>query len=334
MMPDMSKHARTSGWNRLRRAIIVAAVILAPVFFAVMFVSVTDLVRPSFHGLAWTVPVATEGCFALLYALDLLLQWAGKPMGWLRLTPYPFAAVSLWLNVASANGDVPGMVGHGAVTAAFFLPVIAFEAAVRKLAVTDLDAAMADARTYAIDLCRSERGRLWRYRVPTLLRRQITSGRLPDEVRSDVALKVEIGRTSGWEAAVRTWVFAELNIDAVARAANARAVADITSSITGAASPRVTETSPEATPGDPSDGMPETPSETPSRDKPRRPSKPRPRVMSDDELMPWVREALEADAEVSVNAFRKVVGTGPDRAKRLLERGRDELRPKPLAAVQ
>jgi hypothetical protein len=316
-MDDMPKHSRPAGWIRLRRSLIIGAVILAPVFFAVMFVSVTDFVRPSFQGLAWSVPVATEGCFALLYGLDLLLLWAGKPMGWLRITPYPFAAISLWLNVASANGYVPGMVGHGAVTAAFFLPVIAFEAAVRRLAVTDTDTAMADARTYAVDLCRSERGIFWRYRVPSLLRRQILSGRLPDEVRSDVSLKVSVGRTSGWESVVREWVMRELHITEQAQAASRKAVRDIARTEAETTLPAAVEPPSPAAAEPASDTPAETQPETGPKPLPRLTAK-RSRTMTPDALAPWVSALLDDDPAVSLNRVIAELHVGRDKASEAL----------------
>lgn len=332
MMPDMPdpKHARPRGWVRLCRFVIVGAVILSPVFFIVMYLSVTDLVRPSFHDWAWAVPVATEGCFTLLYCLDLLLTWAGKPMGWLRLTPYPFAAASLWLNIYSAHGDLPGMVGHGVVTVAFFLPLIAGEAAVRRLAVSEdeakLSLAMADARQHAIDLCRDAKGTWWRQRIPSLLRRQILSGRLPDEVRSDVTLKVGAGRTSGWEDTVRTWVFRELAITVTAQVASRKAVASITSE--GATEP------PSAPPAEQAPEAPAEPApEAPSKARPRTPAKPRPRAMDDDALMEFVHPLFDGGDVPSVGAVVRVTGCGSPRAKRLRERGIAEAKPA-LTAVQ
>src|ERR1035438_9074569 len=171
----------TCAW--LRAAIVVLAVLLVPVFFADMFVTVTRLLRPSFGALAWTVPAATEGSFAVLFLLGLLLLAEGKPMGWLQWTPYPFAAAALLLNVYASRGDLPAMVGHAVVTVAFFLPLIAGEAAVRSLSRSADDIAVsaefAAARRYAIDLVRGRKGVFWRVRVPSLLRTRIVAGRFP-----------------------------------------------------------------------------------------------------------------------------------------------------------
>ena len=68
------RHARPKGWKFLRRTLIAGAILLSPAFFIVMYATVTALVRPTFGIWAWTVPVATEGCFLLLYGLDILSQ--------------------------------------------------------------------------------------------------------------------------------------------------------------------------------------------------------------------------------------------------------------------
>ena len=200
----------TGKQRALDRIIISGAVILAPVFFVVLYLTVTALVRPSFGFWAWTVPVATEGCFVLLYLLDIRLALAGKPMGWLRLTPYPFAGASLFLNVYASRGSIPGMVGHAAVTVAFFLPLIVAEAAVRRMAVSEEDAAlareMADARRYALDLVRDRKGVLWRLRVPSLLRVQILRARPPAAVSEAVSDGARFGGAAKWEGPVETGV--------------------------------------------------------------------------------------------------------------------------------
>jgi hypothetical protein len=113
------------------------------------------------------------------------------------------------------------------VTLAFFFTVIEGEEAIRKLAVADRDARVAemmtDARRYAIDVVRDRKGRLWRWRVPVLLRRDILTGRLCDEVRQAVELAVSVGRTSGWRQPVLEWVTRDLRLTDEAEAADERA---------------------------------------------------------------------------------------------------------------
>jgi hypothetical protein len=204
-MTGMAKHAPLPrGQYRLAVTIIVIAGSLAPVFFAVMFESVVRLLEPSFWW-AWAVPVATEASFVILFLLDVLLEWCGKPMGWLHWAPYPFAAASLWLNVYSAKGDTAAMVGHGVVTVAFFLPLLAAKAAVRKLSVSEEDVRLAtekaSARRYAMDLVRAQKGMLWRLRIPSLLRTQIVRGRFPAAVTEAVK-----DGAAKWEPAVEQLV--------------------------------------------------------------------------------------------------------------------------------
>ena len=213
-------------WRRLLRTVIVTIYLgLTPVFFWSMFKTVSDLVKPSFtDGGAWTVPVATEGCFALLYLLGLYLLLANKPSRWLRYAPYPFAGGSLFLNVYAAHGSITGIVGHGMITLAFFVPILAGENAISSLAVSEefvaLAAELADARRYALDLVRDEKGPFWRWYVPSLLRRQILRSRQPAAVVAAVKAGLEDGGAVMWEPAVERWV-----IDGLTR--KARMAADV-----------------------------------------------------------------------------------------------------------
>jgi len=200
-----------SSWMRtLRATIVTLGALLAPVFFADMFRTVTQLLGPSFHGYAWTVPAATEGSFIFIYLLDIYLLAEGKPMGWLRFAPYPFAAASLVLNVYASFGDMPAVLGHAVVTVAFFLPLLAGEAAVKSLAISDEAVALAQemeaARQYAIDLVRDQKGWQWRWRVPSLLRSRILHGRMPSDVTEAVRQGASFGGAAKWEAAVEKMV--------------------------------------------------------------------------------------------------------------------------------
>ena len=209
-MTDVGKHSRlTSGQRTLAAFIAILAIALTPVFFAVMFVAVTHLLAASFGGWSWTVPVATEISFTLLFLLWVLLEWRDRAPGWLRLAPYPFAVASLWLNVDSARGNLPGMVGHGVVTIAFFIPMLALKAAVSRLTVSDEDrkrsVATADAIDHARDILRAA-DPWWRFRAPVLLRRQLRSRRLPAPVLKAISDGVAFGGSSKWEPAVEAWI--------------------------------------------------------------------------------------------------------------------------------
>lgn len=215
-MSDMAtspRHGqRPRGWHALKWLIITATALLSPIFFLVMFLTVTSLLSP--WRWAWTVPVASEGCFVIAYLLGILLEWAGKPMNWLRLVPWFFAAASLVLNVWASLGDVPGLLAHAVVTVAFFLPLIAGESAVRSLSRSEEDikltAESADARRYALDLVRDRKGLLWRFRVPSLLRTQILHRRPPAAVVDAVRDGAQFGGAARWEAVIESWVAAGL----------------------------------------------------------------------------------------------------------------------------
>ncbi|HET9893645.1 MAG TPA: winged helix-turn-helix domain-containing protein [Streptosporangiaceae bacterium] len=193
----------------LRRVIIALYIALTPVFFAVMYSTVTRVVRQSFGWEAPAVPLASEGAFAIMFLLGVYLHLVRKPMGWLRWTPYPFVAASLALNVWAYLDSLPGIIGHTVVTAAFFLPVIAAEAAVRSVSADDGEgrrrAELRNACRYARDLLRDARGRWWRWKVPSLLRAQVTSGQLPAAVMAALD-----GGPPEWEPAVRKFVISGL----------------------------------------------------------------------------------------------------------------------------
>ena len=86
-MNGMAKHARglTTGQAVLAAVIALLAAAVTPVFFIVMFVTVNKLLGPYFDGWAWTVPVATEIVFAMLFLFAVLL-WAisGKLVRWMH----------------------------------------------------------------------------------------------------------------------------------------------------------------------------------------------------------------------------------------------------------
>ena len=136
-------HGLSSGQAVLAAVIALLAAAVTPVFFIVMFVTVNGLLGPYFDGWAWTVPVATEIVFALMFLLAVLFEWLRCPSVALWLAPYPFAVISAFLNVWAYHGSVPGMTGHLAVTLAFFTPVTFAKMGVRRLLVTDGERARA-----------------------------------------------------------------------------------------------------------------------------------------------------------------------------------------------
>jgi hypothetical protein len=310
------------------------AVAITPLFFASLFVTVWDLLRSSGYGSwPWIVPLATEGCFVVLFLLDVVTVLRRKPRGRLRFAPYLFAAGSLVLNFLAGHGHPAAITGHVMVTLAFFVTVIEGEEAIRKLAVADKEARiaemMADARRYAIDVVRDRRGRLWRWRVPALLRRDITTGRLADEVRTAVEMAVSVGRSAGWRAPVLEWVTRELHLSDEAEAADERARAAI------AVTSRVdSPVAAGAVPAEPprADVLVATPAATvkPAAPASARPNRLVPSKASDDELAEVVLPLFEGGAEVTrykvVKAIRGAAGgkagIGDERADRVMELAR------------
>jgi hypothetical protein len=304
-MTVMGSHAR-QGWTGLQASLAavcaVIGVAIAVLGFIDIYLTVTHLLRASWGAWSWTVIVLGEGSFTGCYVGWLLLDLRDRPPKRIRwfLFAYlsAFAAGSVALNVDAAGRSFAAVASHLIVVVSFFGYLLFAKVLVRRLSADPsaraLETAMADARQHAIDLCRDRKGLLWRYRVPSLLRRQVTSGRLPDEVRSDVAMKVSVGRTSGWEGTVRDWVFRELNIDVIAEAANAKAVRDIARS----ASESVTEAVAEAPPAAAPEPLPETPRKpvrTTAPDYSRKPSRAAVKKLSGADLAPYVREILGAD---------------------------------------
>ena len=229
----------TTGQRWLAAVIAAIAVADTPLFFIVMFSTVNGLLGSSFDGWAWTVPVATEASFTLLYLLELLLEWLARPRRVLRAAPYLFAAASLALNVLGAHGQVPAVVGHAAVTLAFFVPLLVIKAAIRALLVpAEIQArgqALSDARAYAHDILRSALGLFWRWRAPVLLRRQLRSGRLPAAVMT----AVESCDAARWERSVETWIMAAVVLPERFRTVLAAARAEVSQGAPASASQSV-----------------------------------------------------------------------------------------------
>jgi hypothetical protein len=321
-MTGMGKHSKlTRGQHILAAFIVILAAALTPVFFTVMFVSVTHLLTGSFGAWAWTVPVATEISFTLLYLLYLLLVWLGRAPGWLWLAPFPFAAASLWLNVYSARGNLPGMVGHGVVTVAFFIPLLALKSAVRRLSVSDEErlrsAAVEDAIAHARDILRAA-DPWWRFRAPVLLRRQIRSRRLPAAVADAISEGVMFGGAAKWEPAVEEWITRSLVLPEGVSAQLAAA--------REAASRSMPQAEPVACP-EPTPGPVPEPA---LRPRPKRAPEHAPKValkltaaksrsMPAERVAEHVSAMLEEYGDVSLNRVKTDLSVGTEKAQRALE---------------
>ncbi len=204
--------ALTLGQLWLAAVAVALELALAPVFFAVMFVTVNGMLAASFKWWAWTVPVSTEITFVLLLVLAVLFEWMRRPVPVLWKLPYLFMGLSSFMNVWAGRGSVADLAGHLAVTAAFFIPMGFAKTTVRKLIVTPAERAraqsLADARAHAYDVLRAAFGVLWRYRTPALLRRQLRSGRLPAAVMA----AVDTCDAGTWEPVVQAWITAAVTL--------------------------------------------------------------------------------------------------------------------------
>ena len=325
-MPGMGKHSKlTRGQHILAAFIVVLAAALTPVFFTVMFVSVTHLLGPSFGAWAWTVPVATEISFTLLYLLYLLLVWLDRAPGWLWLAPFPFAAASLWLNVYSARGDLPGMVGHGVVTVAFFIPLVALKSAVRRLSAGDEErrraAAVDDAIAHARDILRAA-DPWWRFRAPVLLRRQIRSRRFPAVVADAISEGVMFGGAARWEPAVEAWITRALVLP--------EGVSAQLSAAREAVSRSMPEAAPQVVPEAASEVAPETALQArPKTSAKRAPERSRrvalkltsaqSRSMPAERVAEHVSAMLEEYGDVSLNRVKSDLSVGTEKAQAALE---------------
>lgn len=211
-MPSHRK-GLSAGEAWLAAGVIIVGVVLTPITFAVLFLTVYRLLHPVFGWWAWSVPLATEIGFVGFYTASLLLALRGRDLHWLRLTPWLLAGLSGFLNVYAAHGSVPGMAGHLAVVFVFFGYLLAAEAVVRRLAEDPEQFRVAQEKDaacrYARDLLRDREGFWWRHKVPSLLRTQVLRGRLPASVTASLA-----GGAAIWEPEVRSFVIAGLVADA------------------------------------------------------------------------------------------------------------------------
>jgi Protein of unknown function (DUF2637) len=109
-----------------RAVIIIAAAVVAPLLcmLAVLggigsFATVRDLAEPWFGHLAWIVPVGIDLGILALLAWDLLAEYLAMPWPVLRWTAWVFIAVTVYLNIAAAHGNLDAAVMHAAMPVLF-----------------------------------------------------------------------------------------------------------------------------------------------------------------------------------------------------------------------
>jgi hypothetical protein len=317
----MSKHAdRWTGPHIVvATGCTVIAVAVAVLGFLDIYLTITHLLHQWWGDWAWTVIVLGEGAGVGAYLGWLLLEMRDNPPKRIRVFVAcflaAFAAASLGLNVLASKGSVADALSHVVVVGAFFGYLFYAKVLVERLSGTAhsraLEVAMADARQYAMDLCRDRKGRAWRWRVPVLLRRQILSGRLTDDVRQQVSLMVGARRTSGWEEKIREWVLGTEGLNLSARAeADARKAAQ---EIAASASPGEPESAPQAVPV----ARPQARSQTRSGPALKL-SASRSRNMSPADLEPHVSAMLEKYGSVSEARIKRDLHVGAEKAAEAL----------------
>lgn len=200
---------------------------------------------------------------------------------------------------------------------------------------TALDGALADARRYAMDLLRDRKGIAWRWRpsVPSLLRRQVLTGRLPAVVVAAVRESLpEYG--SPWEPAVREWVLGAegLNLSAQAEVASRAAAETIRQQAaqeppevpSGVPSQTALETAPPARPRRPAAPVP---------DGPRKPSQAAVRKASGADLAPYVAALLDADPQLTIEMVMGDLRIGRPKARDALRLATEARRRDRIQAV-
>lgn len=88
--------------------------LLGLVGFLNSFARVQTAARPSFGGLAFTVPLGIDLGIAVFAALDVVLARLDMRIGWLRLVPWTLTGVTVYLNVAGEPSWF-GRVAHAAL---------------------------------------------------------------------------------------------------------------------------------------------------------------------------------------------------------------------------
>jgi hypothetical protein len=234
---------RKTGHTRAVDAAIVAGcVIVALIGFSTSFEAVSAAMRRDFGRLAPLVPLGIDVGILVSSAAYISLARRGEGHPALRIVPHLLTAATIYLNVA-AGTTLEGSIAHGVMVALWAVAVeVSAHVAKARLGldtgtrfdpvpvrrwlldpvrtgllwrrmslwnVTEYRRALAyeRARRYAVGLCKATHGRYrWRYEVSPLLRYEIATGDLPDQVITAIDKVVDRGQAAGWKAAVTTWV--------------------------------------------------------------------------------------------------------------------------------
>lgn len=150
-------------------AVGVAVGILGVLGFVNSFHRVDTSAQPSFHGLAWSVPIGIDLAILIFSALDIVLAMLDMRLVWLRLIPWALTFVTVRLNVADQPGQ-PKLTGfdqlaHGVLPSLWALSIEVGAHVVRKRAHLASPKRMDRVRTSRWLLAPVPTLRLWRRMV-------------------------------------------------------------------------------------------------------------------------------------------------------------------------
>ncbi|MFD0904659.1 DUF2637 domain-containing protein [Actinomadura sediminis] len=122
--PQSSPRGRALTSSEFTAVAVVAALVgvLGLLGFVNSFAAVAEASRPSFGGLAWTVPLGIDLGIAIFAALDIVLARLDMRIRWLRFIPWALTAATVYLNVAGEHGTF-GKVAHAVLPALWVIAV-------------------------------------------------------------------------------------------------------------------------------------------------------------------------------------------------------------------
>ena len=348
-MNGMANHARkawTGAEMVLGTAVMLLGFAIAVLGFLDIYLSITHLLHPIWGDWSWTVIVLGEGSFAGCYLGWLLLVLRDRLPARVRVCLVAYLAVfasgSLVLMTYAGRSSLPGIASHVIVVAAFYGFLLFVKVLIHRLSADPAERAfeeeLADARQHAIDLVRDRCGIFWRFTAPRLLRRQITSGRLPHAVLAAVRDSLrEYGQS--WEPAVGTWIADGLAVRVKAETRAETVHQDITRKAAEALARQALPAPAGAPPAEAAQQVPAPPSRKAPAGTGQKPSagagqraKRKGRKATDEDIREAIRELFADGRPVTKYRVMDQLPVGDERAGRLLAEVQAE-RP-PLAVAR
>lgn len=359
MIPDMATHARlTRGQRRWLAVAVTFAVadMTAGLWFS--YWNLSAAARAHHWHTPWLLPLMIDLGIPVYVIIDHLLVSLGWSSRLARLAALGFAALTVAGNGAFvADPSALWRIMAMAMPAAWVLgievlrviwkalrkdpdarpdkipvrrwiaapgPTVLLWRRMNLLGITHwpLMLAMEDARLHLRDLVTAVAERYPDRSVPLVVRRAVRTGRFPGEVSERIKSSLDYGGATVWEPAMETWLSDRLRLPA--------GISDAISADRVSIAPEPVSLAHEALPPAAHEAAPVTP----ARARTRKPARPSPRRMSDDDLMTYVRDLFAEDPAPSLGAVRRATGTGPERARKLLERGQDEARQNRMVRVK